>query len=176
MSSAYFLIYTISHGRLFVMAGNKQAGMPNNGGQLTFPGGRINHKEQAKRAATRELLEETGLNYNLTMHRFLIPGKGNIQAMNEQTIDLSAEHSVVFVELGGDDFSTVCREARGRVAMAARGHAGYVQDAEYSDMGPVTARQAFATMCEQGRNTDPTRQTDWFKSAVTRLRAITGAV
>jgi 8-oxo-dGTP pyrophosphatase MutT (NUDIX family) len=154
MASAYCVFY--AKGAITaVLVVRKAANMPNNPGQLAFPGGRTNHGETATAAACRECYEETGVTVNV--------GASSVHTgLREFTISAShvknfVGYSSLYVRVPSTaDLTSI------RWDIEANLTAGNVHDKELTGADVLTALHARSTFIREHDPSDERLKTEWF--------------
>src|SRR6266481_6681174 len=111
MPSAYCVIYASNTSGTLVLVATKTNQVPNNPGQLVFPGGRIDVAETAKVAAAREFREETGIAIDL-QHNTISATKTGVAITAWEVGDFQG-YSALYIRVASlDDLNKVVADAK----------------------------------------------------------------
>jgi 8-oxo-dGTP pyrophosphatase MutT (NUDIX family) len=161
MPSAYCVVFARNQNtgtQVFVV--RKSAAVPNNPGQLVFPGGRMNQREAAGAAAAREFHEETHVQIDLAGNRVMTTKPVAIVASHVVNF---VGYSALYVEVGsGSDLLAIKADVKINIK-------NHQTDGEIADCDVMTKRQAHATMKNEDQPHDARLRTDWFVAISDRL-------
>ncbi len=154
MPSAYCVIFAANAATgPVVLVATKAANMPNNPGQVVFPGGRIDGGETPAAAAVREFLEETGVTVDLVHN--VIHTTHPVAIAAQEVVDFVG-YSALYVRVGSlADLNKVFADVM--LNLKNGGTHGELVSAEV-----MTNRQAHAAFFTENRPANPRLSADWF--------------
>ncbi len=141
-----------------VLVARKAGHMPNNPGQLVFPGGRI-EEETPQAAALREFNEETGVAIHAATMQLV--SRQTYVVLRIDTVDFGGLYSATFVRVSLEDLTNVRRHVWDRLSR---------NPGELVDVDVVTPLQARATFLTEHQPKNARRSTEWFSAIADRVR------
>lgn len=161
MPSAYCVIYAHNANTgPIVLTATKNINVPNNPGQVVFPGGRVDVNESATDAAVREFYEETGVRIDLD--NGVIDSTSPVTILQTNVINFPGApapttYSALYLQVAGlPELNRVLADIKINIKN------GHVDDKELDTVEVMTNRQAYATFFNEDDINNPKKRTEWF--------------